>query len=613
MVRIHLLPLLVLGAWSALPSLQAQSLSGGRTSTAGGGSPLFGGSSRPAFSQGPQIVGGPPGPSVGRTPPRNFNAMPLPLQPPESAEARGRSTSATPLELFPRNNDKTPDKWMTGPSTGIDLDQARDLLVSRNLDLNARYSDISQADADVLTASLRSNPIAYSDANGVPYGNFRRAAGPLQYDVNFVYPIDVSHKRQTRTRSAVAARMVVEAGYRDAVRLTIDSLYTAFVDALAMQIVIDSKSPAAAHNVWQEVDIDEPQSSLEQAERSLALLLNVPISYIHDRKLFGRLQFTPEEESRLFQSEHFVSFALANRPDLQAQRLAVSFAESNINAVLAGRFDDLLLLVQPYTFHDGRQGTGINNSLTWTVGMTVPLPLFNRQQGNILKARQAAQQARTRLESLEKTVASEVEAAVLEHTTSHEALARTWADFQKFKAPSNLVGTSASDYLWPKVDLIPWEDIANLRGPLRNRIVVGPDNRGVLHVRFFDIAGGITDKGDTRPRRNATRPFSRLREVYDLVRASDSLPPGDEKKLTDEDRSLQLSDIISRAISIIGTPEQKLNDMLRRKLTDNDNRITDLLDDQISDKLKTYWETLIRHRKSMLKLNTVTAVCLAPQ
>jgi cobalt-zinc-cadmium efflux system outer membrane protein len=317
------------------------------------------------------------------------------LQPPGADQPRVPSPSPTRVEIFPSNNDKPPPEWLKGPPTGISLDEAIYRLIHDNLDLRARYSDISQADADVLTSSLRSNPIVYGDANGVPYGAYNRAAGPLQYDVNFVYPIDVSHKRQARTRSAVAARMVIEASYRDAVRLTIGLLYQAYVDALAAQVVISSH--AVAGNVWSEIDVDEPQSALKQAQQSLALLINVPAAEIHDRQLFGQLQFRPLEERQLDQAEPLVRLAFDNRPDLQAQRLAVSFAEANINAVLANRFDDVLLLYQPYTFHDGRQGMGTNNSLSWTVGVTVPLPLYNRQQGNLLKARQAADQARTRL------------------------------------------------------------------------------------------------------------------------------------------------------------------------------------------------------------------------
>jgi len=606
MLRFYLLlPLLFLGGLSTSPSLQAQSLPGGRASTPGDGSSVLGGSSGSAFSQSTQIIGGPPGASVARNPPRNFNPVPLPLQPPGADQPRVPSPPPTRVEIFPRNKG-TLDS-VDGPSTGISLDEAIQLLINNNLDLRARYSDISQADSDVLTASLRSNPIVYSDANGVPYGAYKRAAGPLQYDVNFVHPIDVSHKRQARTRSAVAARMVFEASYRDAVRLTIDLLYQAFVDALAAQVI---NSPKFRGDVLSGIDVDEPQSALKQAQRSLALLINVPATEINTRQLRGQLQFRPCEERPLAQTEALVRLAFDNRPDLQAQRLAVTFAEANINAVLANRFDDVLLLYQPYTFHDGRQGPGTNNSLAWTVGVTVPLPLYNRQQGNILKARQAAEQARMRLASLEKTVASEVEGAVLEHETSHEALRRTWKDFRDFKDPDFLIRKSFNDIIGPRLEVKPW---AKAPHSSKNLVFVGPDNKGLLHIRIFDIGGKVKDTDETiELRRTPPRDFStlkeRLKELSTLKEQLKELSPSQEP--TSEDKERLTSEVISEVMSIVGTPEQILNDELRRKLTDMSNRIMELRDDGKKDKLKSYWETMIRHRKSMLRLNTVTGVCI---
>ena len=42
--------------------------------------------------------------------------------------------------------------------------------MQRNLDLRAKFLEIPQARADVLTASLRANPIFYADSQLVPYG-----------------------------------------------------------------------------------------------------------------------------------------------------------------------------------------------------------------------------------------------------------------------------------------------------------------------------------------------------------------------------------------------------------------------------------------------------------
>ena len=93
-----------------------------------------------------------------------------------------------------------------GPPGGLALDQAIERLVHENLALRARSLELPQAEADILTASLRANPLLYADSQLIPYGSYsrERPGGPIQYDVNITYPIDVTHKRR-HGRSSLAA------------------------------------------------------------------------------------------------------------------------------------------------------------------------------------------------------------------------------------------------------------------------------------------------------------------------------------------------------------------------------------------------------------------------
>jgi cobalt-zinc-cadmium efflux system outer membrane protein len=332
----------------------------------------------------------------------------------------------------PPAGEPEPDRDDLHPE-GLTLEEAICLLVRNNLDLRARFSDISQADSDVLTASLRANPILYADAQQVPYGSYSGGAtgGPTQFDVNIVHPLDLSRKRQARTRAAVLTRQVVEALYRDAVRLAIDNLYGAYVDALSAQQQYDRATGLLSDDALSGVPIEEPTQGLRDTQRRLALLVNLPVAEVSRRQLRGRLAF-PSDEEHLPAVPWSVEAALGNRPDLAAQRLAVCVADANVKAVLANRLDDLLLLYQPFTAKSGTP-FGQPNGFAWAVGLTVPLPLYNRQQGNLMKARQIADQARTRLVAAEQAVASEVQGAYLEHEAAHAAWVRTLKDFKDFK------------------------------------------------------------------------------------------------------------------------------------------------------------------------------------
>ena len=85
-------------------------------------------------------------------------------------------------------------------------------------------------------------------ASSSPTGTTRpqRPGGPLQYDVNITYPLDVTHKRQARTLVARRAKRVLEAQYQDAVRLQIDNLYTAYSDVLGARETIRFAEAARA-------------------------------------------------------------------------------------------------------------------------------------------------------------------------------------------------------------------------------------------------------------------------------------------------------------------------------------------------------------------------------
>jgi cobalt-zinc-cadmium efflux system outer membrane protein len=391
----------------------------------------LGGMPAAAPSQGGPIVGGPPGASVGRIQPSllrppsvnvGVEALPIPERPPAHAIPVVRPLSP---------GAKEPPEQDSGPEGGITLDEALGRVVHDNLELRARFSDISQADSDVLTASLRTNPILYADVQQVPYGSYSSGitGGPNQYDINIVYPLDISHKREARTRAAVMARRFAEAQYKDAVRLTLDNLYGLYVDALVAQDNYDRVTKRKA-GILKGAEINEPEQALRDTQRKLALLLNMTPEDVAQRQLHGRVGYRRDQED-ILPLPLLLEIAMANRPDLAAGRLTVCLAEANLRAVLANRFDDVLVLYQPYTFKNGAPFDA-KSGLAWALGVTVPLPIYNRQQGNLRKARQIVEQAKIRLASLQHIVESDVRGAVLEHEAAHQAYVRTFNEFNDF-------------------------------------------------------------------------------------------------------------------------------------------------------------------------------------
>lgn len=93
-----------------------------------------------------------------------------------------------------------------GPANGLTLDAAIERLVHSNLDLRSKSFVIPQAEADILTASLRANPLLYADRQLIPYGNDSRdrPGGPTQYDLNITDPLDRNPGNIQRARLNVS-------------------------------------------------------------------------------------------------------------------------------------------------------------------------------------------------------------------------------------------------------------------------------------------------------------------------------------------------------------------------------------------------------------------------
>ncbi len=347
----------------------------------------------------------------------------IPLPEPETETAAAVKVGI-PTELLPE------------PPNGMTISEAIDRLLRLNLELRAQEMEISKARADVLTAGLRGNPLIYTDSSMIPYGNFDGSGGgPTQYDANITLPIDFNGKRKKRLAVAMRAQRITEALYQDATRLQIDNLYTAWTDVLAAKVTIrflkaglesleaqrqviaplvrrEELSRTEFNNV--EIQIDstdlrllEAQETLDDAKRTLAALLSIPVAEAETFSVRGQLRWLHLRPPPI---EQLITEAIHHRPDLNAYRMGIDRARSEVHLAHANRIDDAFLVYQPFTAQEGLD-PGDRASYSWAMGLTLPLPIFNRNQGNIAKAEHTVVQTHTQLENLERQVRLEVERA----------------------------------------------------------------------------------------------------------------------------------------------------------------------------------------------------------
>lgn len=331
-----------------------------------------------------------------------------------------------------------------GPPDGMTLDQAIERLIRDNPDLRMRSKELPKAQADIVSAGLRNNPFVFGDVSNVPYQSYSpQRPGEVGYGVTLIQPWDVNKKRQVRVRVAQSARNVVECLYQDSIRLQIDNVYTAFLNVLATRETI--RQLQVGLEGWEKIveatqkqfkgggsitqaDVDRvllqrdsaflavqgARSSLRQARQTLATLLNLPPADADRLDLRGAIGGLDLE---LPCEEQLIDLALKARPDLNAYRLGVQRAQTEVQMARADRFQDVFILWTPWQFVDNSP-INAQSTNSWGISALLTLPVFNRNQGNIARAQTTVSQVVIELQGREQQVISDVRRAYEEYSIS---------------------------------------------------------------------------------------------------------------------------------------------------------------------------------------------------
>jgi cobalt-zinc-cadmium efflux system outer membrane protein len=124
-------------------------------------------------------------------------------------------------------------------ATRLTLDAAVAEALDRNLDLIATRAGVPIAEANLVTAGLRPNPVFSVGADhldwlGTGY-NEENGAGPPEYSARVDFLVELGAKRDRRIALAAEERAIAEAEVLDAVRGLKLDVQQAFIDVLLAQ------------------------------------------------------------------------------------------------------------------------------------------------------------------------------------------------------------------------------------------------------------------------------------------------------------------------------------------------------------------------------------------
>jgi cobalt-zinc-cadmium efflux system outer membrane protein len=320
----------------------------------------------------------------------------------------------------------------SSPAAKVTVDQAVAEAIQNHASLMAERANMGIADARILTARLRPNPEVSTEGDhldmlGTGF-NETNGGGPTEFSLRTDFPIELGGKRERRIDVAEKSKSVVELAFLDAVRvLTLDVRNTC-VDALLARenlelarLNLESLNRIVAINATRvkagdipEVDLIRSRvAALQYANAVRRAELAVQEAAMRLKTVLGRSLGSPapevagdlQREATVLALEELRATALDSRPDLRALRLDQDRAAAELRLQLAQARPDLTIGAE----YRRQQVNAQSNSLGFFV--SAPLQIFNRNQGEIARARQEQRQGGLRVRALELAVANEVENA----------------------------------------------------------------------------------------------------------------------------------------------------------------------------------------------------------
>ena len=334
----------------------------------------------------------------------------------------------------------------------VTIEQAVAEAIENNPGLLAERLGVPVAEAALITARLRPNPVVsvssdhldwlgtgFSDVNG---------AGPTETALRLDVPLERGHKRELRLDTAGFGKRIAEARVADSIRRLRLDVTLACID------VMDAKAKLALANdnlrslegivqlnetrlkggaippvelTRSRVAMLQFRGSVKTAELALLTGRTKLQTLLGRRAGAGTIDVAdgmkvplPSQGPDLRQIQ---ASALSSRPDLQAAQLEQARSQSELRLQIAqGKID--YTVGMEYRRQQGINGTG--NSVGFF--FRAPLPVSNRNQGEIATVRLARHPISKNIESLQSVVAGEVAAAYEEFETARQLTAEIERD-----------------------------------------------------------------------------------------------------------------------------------------------------------------------------------------
>ncbi|HEV2288511.1 MAG TPA: TolC family protein [Candidatus Acidoferrales bacterium] len=321
----------------------------------------------------------------------------------------------------------------------ISLDQAIQFALAHNHALQAARSTIVQSQDEEITANLRPNPVLGADVVGLPIRPSEFTANNIdqtEFDAGVSYLFERGKKRQNRLKAAQDITAQTKSMVSDNERNLTFNVASQFTDALLAESALsfaqqdldsfqktvtisEAQFKAGAMSEGDllkiklqllqfQTDVTTAELGKQQALAALRQLVgfeSVPMDY----DVAGQLNYQKVSENL----EGLQALAVKDRPDLRAAEQGITAAKSQYLLAKANGKQDITGTLN-YTHITGYDSVSAIFSM--------PLPIFDRNQGEIARTNAAILQAQETAAEASEQVMTDVRTAYETVKTNEETL-----------------------------------------------------------------------------------------------------------------------------------------------------------------------------------------------
>ena len=322
------------------------------------------------------------------------------------------------------------------PPDFVSLESATDQFLKKNLSVQAARLEVGVAEAERVGARLRPRPGLTVSAENLRLSGETPASRLQEYGLTVAQPIELGNRKTLRTEVAERTIAVSEARLTEVLRRQLFDLKRTYYESVLARVLLnieqenrDNFEGLVKFNTarFEEGYIAEGELLKVRLERTKFdfAVANAELTFrkakIRLLELIGEPDYeraarievnnqlqAPKAELNLAALK---DSALANRPDVKVAEAELSLVESNIKLERSRAKGE----VTPYV---GYKRVGVDNTVL--AGVTVPLPLGNRNQSGIARAEAEQKVAETNLALARNRALAEVDAAYRAYETARE-------------------------------------------------------------------------------------------------------------------------------------------------------------------------------------------------